>query len=550
MSADKALAVYATAPGKVILFGEHACVYGHSAIAACVSDLRTSCRAERAVGRGLSVTLEGGLSPKDQAQVKALESGISAGRRVGWALDALAPLVNKVQDAMREQGWTKSWQTVRDAGATAFDPSDLLNDGVRAELSRLSSGAGAAAAAAAERDSGREGDKGDGFYALEPAFSPPVCKALNALLFLAAALYFAPRRVDAGEGDAQGLHIHVKSIGLPVGAGLGSSAALGVSVAGALLGLSRLSAGLALGCGEEQEEEEEEGGGGGGGGEGSDRVGGCDSGGGRSGNGAVAGATTLGAAATTATATAAAATTQKRPRPPLAQTVARANAWAFASEKLLHGSPSGIDNATSCFGGAVKLFRGAGSDRNETKPLPGGMPGIRFLITDTRVPRETSALVAGVRSLLDRRPKATEAALRGMGAVAEEFESALAAAVSGADAGETTATTTSAAAAAAATATMTNATLCKEMAELMRMNQGLLAAVGVSHPAIEDVVARAREKNFASKLTGAGGGGCVVTLVEGSTKAEAAALAEALTKRGYRCFETRVGGRGLLLQRG
>ena len=58
------------------------------------------------------------------------------------------------------------------------------------------------------------------------------------------------------------------------------------------------------------------------------------------------------------------------------------------------------------------------------------------------------------------------------------------------------------------------------MAELMRMNQGLLAAVGVSHPAIEDVVATAtklrrgggRETTFASKLTGAGGGGCMVAL--------------------------------------
>lgn len=34
------------------------------------------------------------------------------------------------------------------------------------------------------------------------------------------------------------------------------------------------------------------------------------------------------------------------------------NEWAFQCEKLLHGTPSGIDNCISCFGGVIKYSSG------------------------------------------------------------------------------------------------------------------------------------------------------------------------------------------------
>jgi mevalonate kinase len=45
----------ATAPGKVILFGEHAVVYGQPAIAAPVSDVRATARIEEAEGGGVRI---------------------------------------------------------------------------------------------------------------------------------------------------------------------------------------------------------------------------------------------------------------------------------------------------------------------------------------------------------------------------------------------------------------------------------------------------------------------------------------------------------------
>jgi mevalonate kinase len=49
----------------------------------------------------------------------------------------------------------------------------------------------------------------------------------------------------------------------------------------------------------------------------------------------------------------------------------------------------------------------------------------------------------------------------------------------------------------------------------MRENHAHLVELGVSHPALEMIVAATGQEpfNLATKLTGAGGGGCAVTLI-------------------------------------
>ena len=53
--------------------------------------------------------------------------------------------------------------------------------------------------------------------------------------------------------------------------------------------------------------------------------------------------------------------------------------------------------------------------------------------------------------------------------------------------------------------------------ELLTFNQHLLEALGVSHASIEEVCVLAKSAGLSAKLTGGGGGGCVLALIPPGT---------------------------------
>jgi len=52
---------------------------------------------------------------------------------------------------------------------------------------------------------------------------------------------------------------------------------------------------------------------------------------------------------------------------------------------------------------------------------------------------------------------------------------------------------------------------------MMSANHALLCVLGVNHPAIEKVCRMTHDHGLTSKLTGAGGGGCVITFLPAGT---------------------------------
>ncbi|OMO93396.1 Mevalonate kinase [Corchorus olitorius] len=83
----------------------------------------------------------------------------------------------------------------------------------------------------------------------------------------------------------------------------------------------------------------------------------------------------------------------------------------------------------------------------------------------------------------------------------------------------------------------------ERLRELMEMNQGLLLAVGFSHTSIETILQTSMKYKLASKLTGAGGGGCVLTFLPthllGKVLDE---LQKELESYGFQCFTASSGG--------
>ncbi|KAG0281680.1 hypothetical protein BGZ95_000533 [Linnemannia exigua] len=191
------------------------------------------------------------------------------------------------------------------------------------------------------------------------------------------------------------------------------------------------------------------------------------------------------------------------------------NQWAFQAEKVIHGNPSGIDNTVSTLGGAVMFKKG-----EKIEPLP-GFQSLRFLLTNTRVPRETQVQVANVRKLHDKFPTVVNPMLDAINEISNSCK-----AIFSQDG-------------------MDRAHLLARFGELVDVNHALLVALGVSHPSLEKVREISSKLGLKSKLTGAGGGGCALTLIRDDVTSETVAVVKQLLEaEGFQCMETSVGGPG------
>jgi len=81
------------------------------------------------------------------------------------------------------------------------------------------------------------------------------------------------------------------------------------------------------------------------------------------------------------------------PTRPTQESLSHINAWAYAAESIIHGTPSGIDNTVSTYGGCVTLCKERGQARVE---MVGGLPVLNLLLTNTHVPKSTKKLVGMV----------------------------------------------------------------------------------------------------------------------------------------------------------
>ncbi|CAO1629136.1 unnamed protein product [Parajaminaea phylloscopi] len=203
------------------------------------------------------------------------------------------------------------------------------------------------------------------------------------------------------------------------------------------------------------------------------------------------------------------------------------NKYAYLSEQVLHGNPSGVDNSVAVYGGCLAFTR-ARAPRNALSEnslrLLKGVDEKRLLLTNTGVPRDTKQLVAGVQAALDAKPEEVNGTFDSIQSIGDAAATLLS---DGKDDNNDA-----------------------ELGHLMARNHELLRDLGVSHPALEAVrtTLEAVSPRLSTKLTGAGGGGCAVTLVPRGTDAEVVQRALDSVKRLPQVasiHETLVGGPGV-----
>lgn len=148
-----------------------------------------------------------------------------------------------------------------------------------------------------------------------------------------------------------------------------------------------------------------------------------------------------------------------------------------ASEAVFHGKPSGIDQRAASGQGFFSFRRG--DDALHIEPLE--VPDFRWVVARVAPSPPTSEMVASVAAMREEKRESLTSVFDDIGSIAERGAAAL------------------------------RQGRWSRVGELMNRNQVLLASLGVSSPALDRACEAARQAGaLGAKLTGAGGGGCIL----------------------------------------
>lgn len=188
----------------------------------------------------------------------------------------------------------------------------------------------------------------------------------------------------------------------------------------------------------------------------------------------------------------------------------RVRALAGGMEVVFHGTPSGVDHACSALGLPIRFRRLAAGRTPLVRAVRLRRP-LELLVAIAGQRRATRDTVSALRQRQARWPLRYRRLFQEVGRVAEEG-------VKAAEAGD-----------------------LEALGDAMNVNHGLLAALGVSSPALDGMAGFLREAGaLGAKLTGAGGdGGAVVGLFPDAGPAH-----KRLLRAGVSCFVSRVEASG------
>jgi len=168
---------------------------------------------------------------------------------------------------------------------------------------------------------------------------------------------------------------------------------------------------------------------------------------------------------------------------------------AYAIEKKVQkGKASPTDTSVSTFGGIVMI---TGTQRRRLPPQ-----NLPLVVGNTLVSHSTAKMVEKVADLKKKNPEICEPILDAIGAVSM--------------------------------CAIRNFSDPHALGNLMNMNHALLEALGAGHPTLSRLVLAARAAGaYGAKLTGAGGGGCMVAICPKHLKSRVVGAVEACDAKAF-----------------
>jgi mevalonate kinase len=181
---------------------------------------------------------------------------------------------------------------------------------------------------------------------------------------------------------------------------------------------------------------------------------------------------------------------------------------AFIPENYLHGQPSGVDQATCIYGGIIQFKKPSKIKAITVKRPP------TILVCDSGAHRSTKALVGSVVKRSREQTDRFQTHLDEITAISKAVTKAL------------------------------QSEDRNELGSLMDRNHELLRQIGVSTPGLDMLVAEARKAGaLGAKLTGAGGGGCIMALCD--DKKDRSNIARKLRKAGGTIYNVSIDANGV-----
>jgi mevalonate kinase len=180
---------------------------------------------------------------------------------------------------------------------------------------------------------------------------------------------------------------------------------------------------------------------------------------------------------------------------------------AYVSECYVHGKPSGIDQTTCTFGGAILFQTGKPFKKLKLKK------SLPIIVGNTGIIRSTGEIVEKVHNLVKRKKKLMYEIINSAGEISLKAAQAI-------EAGN-----------------------LRELGNLMNENQNMLSAIGISNHKLDMLIDIARKAGaYGAKLTGGGGGGCMIALVNPK---KCKKIIDALSRNGGEAFKVKIHNQGV-----